>query len=105
MAKVKKQNLKKKANQGKSATKGKPGKSQGAGGGGTGVPTNKKFGQHLLRNPGIVDKILAAADLKPSDTAFEIGPGTGNLTLKLVESCKKAWQCSWWPFVLDFWFL
>lgn len=34
-------------------------------------------GQHLLRNPGIVDKILNAAELKPSDVAFEIGPGTG----------------------------
>ena len=35
------------------------------------------LGQHLLRNPGIVDKILNAAELKPSDVAFEIGPGTG----------------------------
>lgn len=31
----------------------------------------------MLRNPGIVDKILNAAELKPSDVAFEIGPGTG----------------------------
>jgi len=64
-----------------------------AGQGGQGVPTNKKFGQHLLRNPGIVDKIIAGADLKPSDTAFEIGPGTGNLTVKLVDACKRVVAC------------
>lgn len=72
------------------------GKGQGkgqAGQGGAAVPTNKKFGQHLLRNPGIVDKILAASDLKPSDIAFEIGPGTGNLTMKLLEQTKKVIAC------------
>jgi 18S rRNA (adenine1779-N6/adenine1780-N6)-dimethyltransferase len=54
------------------------------------IPTNKKHGQHLLKNPGIVDKIVAACDLKPSDTVFEIGPGTGNLTMKLLETAKKV---------------
>jgi len=54
------------------------------------LPTNKKHGQHMLKNPGIVDKIVAAADLKPSDTAFEIGPGTGNLTLRLCEAAKRV---------------
>lgn len=54
------------------------------------LPTNKKHGQHLLKNPGIVDKIVSACDLKPSDTVFEIGPGTGNLTVKLVEGAKRV---------------
>lgn len=54
------------------------------------IPTNKKHGQHLLKNPGIVDKIVAACDLKPSDTVFEIGPGTGNLTMRLLETAKKV---------------
>ncbi|CAE8624558.1 unnamed protein product, partial [Polarella glacialis] len=91
---VKKSIGKKKDHGGGAATKGKgKGGAAGAMQGGQGVPTNKKFGQHLLRNPGIVDKIIAAADIKPSDTAFEIGPGTGNLTMKLVESCKKVIAC------------
>ncbi|CAJ1357679.1 unnamed protein product, partial [Effrenium voratum] len=90
MAKVKKQNLKTKAAKGKAKPTGKGAAGGGAGGG---LVTNKKFGQHLLRNPGIVDKILNAADLKPSDTAFEIGPGTGNLTMKLLESCKRVIAC------------
>eukprot|EP00448_Togula_jolla_P012491 CAMPEP_0170606784 /NCGR_PEP_ID=MMETSP0224-20130122/20703_1 /TAXON_ID=285029 /ORGANISM="Togula jolla, Strain CCCM 725" /LENGTH=331 /DNA_ID=CAMNT_0010931901 /DNA_START=108 /DNA_END=1103 /DNA_ORIENTATION=+ len=55
-----------------------------------GIPTNKKHGQHLLKNPGIVDKIVAAADIKPSDTVFEIGPGTGNLTMRLLEVAKRV---------------
>lgn len=54
------------------------------------IPTNKKHGQHLLKNPGIVDKIVDACDLKPSDTVFEIGPGTGNLTMRLLETSKKV---------------
>lgn len=54
------------------------------------LPVNKKHGQHMLKNPGIVDKIVAAADIKPSDTVFEIGPGTGNLTMRLLESGKRV---------------
>eukprot|EP00928_Gymnodinium_smaydae_P054612 TRINITY_DN38356_c0_g1_i1.p2 TRINITY_DN38356_c0_g1~~TRINITY_DN38356_c0_g1_i1.p2 ORF type:complete len:352 (+),score=96.00 TRINITY_DN38356_c0_g1_i1:59-1114(+) len=54
------------------------------------IPTNKKHGQHLLKNPGIIDKIVAAADLKPSDTVFEIGPGTGALTMRLLEAAKRV---------------
>jgi len=58
--------------------------------GGMSLPTNKAFGQHLLKNPGIIDKIVAASDIKPSDTVFEIGPGTGNLTMRLVEAAKRV---------------
>lgn len=58
--------------------------------GGMTLPTNKKHGQHLLKNPGIIDKIIAASDIKPSDTVFEIGPGTGNLTMRLLEAAKRV---------------
>jgi len=54
------------------------------------LPVNKKHGQHMLKNPGIVDKIVAAADIKPSDVVFEIGPGTGNLTMRLLEAGKRV---------------
>mmetsp|Transcript_39658 Transcript_39658/g.74369 ORF Transcript_39658/g.74369 Transcript_39658/m.74369 type:complete len:337 (-) Transcript_39658:150-1160(-) len=54
------------------------------------LPTNKKHGQHLLKNPGILDKIVSACDLKPTDVAFEIGPGTGNLTMRLLEASKRV---------------
>jgi 16S rRNA A1518/A1519 N6-dimethyltransferase RsmA/KsgA/DIM1 with predicted DNA glycosylase/AP lyase activity len=30
------------------------------------------------------------ADIKHTDTVLEIGPGTGNLTVKLLEAAKKV---------------
>jgi len=54
------------------------------------LPLQKKHGQHLLRNPGILDKIVEASDIKSSDTVFEIGPGTGNLTVQLAQRAKQV---------------
>ena len=51
---------------------------------------NKSFGQHLLKNPLIVNGIVEKANLRPSDVVLEIGPGTGNLTMKLLAACKKV---------------
>jgi 18S rRNA (adenine1779-N6/adenine1780-N6)-dimethyltransferase len=66
----------------------------GGGGGGArlqgGIPFEKSKGQHILRNPALVDSIIAKAGLKPTDTVLEIGPGTGNLTKKLLEAGVKA---------------
>lgn len=50
----------------------------------------KKHGQHLLKNPGILDKIIYAAKIKSSDIVLEIGCGTGNLTVKLLPLAKKV---------------
>ena len=46
--------------------------------------TRKRFAQHWLKDDRILDRIVAAADLKPDDRVIEIGPGTGNLTRKLL---------------------
>jgi len=51
---------------------------------------NKSKGQHLLKNPLIIDGIVAKAKLKPTDVVLEIGPGTGNMTLKLLRMVKKV---------------
>lgn len=48
----------------------------------------KSRGQHLLTNPRVLDSIVRVSDIKPDDTVLEIGPGTGNLTLKLLEAAK-----------------
>ncbi|KAH9387252.1 18S rRNA (adenine1779-N6/adenine1780-N6)-dimethyltransferase [Nematocida major] len=50
----------------------------------------KTFGQHLLKNPGIVTTMVDKARIRATDTVLEIGPGTGNLTLKLLDKCKKV---------------
>jgi len=53
----------------------------GAGGG---------LGQHILKNPLVVNAIIAKAGLRSTDTVLEIGPGTGNMTLKMLEMVKKV---------------
>ncbi|KDN61143.1 putative dimethyladenosine transferase [Colletotrichum sublineola] len=50
---------------------------------------NTNFGQHILKNPGVADAIVHKAELKPTDTVLEIGPGTGNLTVRILEKSKK----------------
>ncbi|KAI1657320.1 rRNA adenine dimethylase [Daldinia decipiens] len=51
---------------------------------------SKDFGQHILKNPGIAETIVTKAYLKPTDTVLEVGPGTGNLTVKILEQAKKV---------------
>jgi len=40
----------------------------------------QRLGQHFLRDPKVVKTILAAAELKATDSVLEIGPGKGILT-------------------------
>ncbi len=47
-------------------------------------------GQNFLINEAIYDDIIKAADLKPSDTVLEIGPGLGFLTAKLAQKVKRV---------------
>jgi 18S rRNA (adenine1779-N6/adenine1780-N6)-dimethyltransferase len=51
---------------------------------------NTNFGQHILKNPGVSDAIVEKAFLKPTDTVLEVGPGTGNLTVRILERVKKC---------------
>lgn len=53
-------------------------------------PLQKKYGQHLLKNPGILDKLVAAANITSSDVVLEIGPGTGNLTVRLLPLARRV---------------
>jgi 16S rRNA (adenine1518-N6/adenine1519-N6)-dimethyltransferase len=40
----------------------------------------KSLGQNFLHDPNALEKIVALADLQPSDHVLEVGPGTGALT-------------------------
>ncbi|KAL5979340.1 hypothetical protein ACLOJK_019238 [Asimina triloba] len=51
---------------------------------------HKSRGQHILTNPRILDSIVTKAGVRPTDTVLEIGPGTGYLPLKLLESAHKV---------------
>ncbi|RDW57998.1 rRNA adenine N(6)-methyltransferase [Coleophoma cylindrospora] len=51
---------------------------------------NTNVGQHILKNPGVAEAIVAKANLKPGDVVLEVGPGTGNLTVRILEKAKKV---------------
>lgn len=56
----------------------------------TNLYTQKSLGQNFLHNPGIINKILEAANLNKSDQVLEIGPGMGILTLELAKKVQKV---------------
>lgn len=71
---------------------------------------NTDMGQHVLKNSGVAQAIVDKADLKQSDVCssleplaggnsmwltlskivLEVGPGTGNLTVKILEKAKRV---------------
>ncbi|GAM82033.1 hypothetical protein ANO11243_000120 [Dothideomycetidae sp. 11243] len=51
---------------------------------------NKDLGQHILKNPGVAQAIVDKADVKQSDIVLEVGPGTGNLTTRILEKAKRV---------------
>ncbi|GME77389.1 unnamed protein product [Ambrosiozyma monospora] len=51
---------------------------------------NTDLGQHILKNPLIAQGIVDKAEIRPSDVVLEIGPGTGNLTVRILEQARKV---------------
>ena len=49
----------------------------------------KRFGQHFLSDPGVIDAIVRAIDPQPGDTIVEIGPGHGAITEPLAKKTGK----------------
>lgn len=58
-----------------------------------GIGFNKDIGQHILKNPLIIKTMVEKAGIRNTDTVFEVGPGTGNMTVKLLEGSKKVVAC------------
>ena len=50
----------------------------------------KALGQHWLKDEATLRAICEAANLSPSDTVLEIGPGLGDLTKQLVKKAGKV---------------
>lgn len=50
----------------------------------------KSLGQHFLFDKNIINKILNAAKLTPSDRVVEIGPGPGIMTRMIAERVKRV---------------
>ena len=49
----------------------------------------KSLGQNFLNNSDILNKIVDSGDILNTDTILEIGPGTGNLTEKILKKNPK----------------
>lgn len=56
----------------------------------SGMVFNKGFGQHILKNPLVITAIIDKAAIQSTDIVLEIGPGTGNLTEKLLQVAKRV---------------
>ena len=50
----------------------------------------KKFGQNILIDPHVLDKIVDAAQITKDDFVLEIGPGIGTLTQYLCENARQV---------------
>ncbi|HRZ29812.1 MAG TPA: 16S rRNA (adenine(1518)-N(6)/adenine(1519)-N(6))-dimethyltransferase RsmA [Candidatus Paceibacterota bacterium] len=55
----------------------------------TNIKAKKSLGQNFLINQTILEKIANVSDITKADTILEIGPGTGNLTEKLLKTSAK----------------
>ncbi|KAK9389529.1 S-adenosyl-L-methionine-dependent methyltransferase [Lipomyces mesembrius] len=51
---------------------------------------NTGLGQHMLKNPLVAKGIVDKADIKSADVVLEVGPGTGNMTVKILEKARKV---------------
>ena len=51
---------------------------------------SKRLGQHFLRDPRTIQRIVDALAPKPEEPIIEIGPGTGALTSVLVERAARV---------------
>ncbi|SCU81034.1 LADA_0B10858g1_1 [Lachancea dasiensis] len=51
---------------------------------------NTDLGQHILKNPLVAQGIVDKAQIRPSDVVLEVGPGTGNLTVRILEQARKV---------------
>lgn len=49
------------------------------------LPPRKRFGQHFLQDPVVIQKMLTMFDPKPEEHVIEIGPGQGILTFPLLK--------------------
>ena len=54
------------------------------------ITPNTSIGQHFLKNPAVVTAIVQKSGIKPTDVVLEIGPGTGNMTVPLLQKAKTV---------------
>lgn len=55
-----------------------------------GLRADKRLGQNFLQDPYVLQKIGNLAEIRPTDTVLEIGPGLGGLTRYLAAAAQKV---------------
>src|SRR5512138_2109301 len=55
-----------------------------------GLRPHKGLGQNFLQDPIALERIAQAAEIRPTDTVLEIGPGLGSLTRYLAASAREV---------------
>lgn len=55
-----------------------------------GLTPDKGFSQNYLVDASVLQAIVAAADIAPGDTVFEVGPGLGVLTRELAKRAARV---------------
>jgi 16S rRNA (adenine1518-N6/adenine1519-N6)-dimethyltransferase len=55
-----------------------------------GLRPHKGLGQNFLQDPIALETIVTAAEIRPTDTVLEIGPGLGSLTRYLAASAREV---------------
>ena len=50
----------------------------------------QRYGQHFLVDDDVLDRMIRLAEIRPDDTVFEIGSGTGKLTDRLCEKAEQV---------------
>jgi 16S rRNA (adenine1518-N6/adenine1519-N6)-dimethyltransferase len=54
-----------------------------------GIRAKHRLGQNFLVDPALRDRIVEAVGLRPDDEVFEVGAGTGTLTVELARRCRR----------------
>src|SRR3970040_496411 len=55
-----------------------------------GLRARKSLGQNFLQDPLALEDIISAAEIQPTDTVMEIGPGWGSLPLYLAVAAAEV---------------
>lgn len=55
-----------------------------------GLAPQKRFGQNFLIDKNLMAKLLELAEIDPSATVLEVGPGTGSLTEELLKRARRV---------------
>jgi len=55
-----------------------------------GLRADKALGQNFLQDPYALERIVNAAEILPTDTVLEVGPGLGALTRHLANAAQKV---------------